>query len=149
MIAHIKEHYEKQQEMVDETKLKKEKSGPARQTEEDIFKNKEPAGDDFLIWEPQTFKHKILALLQNWIEVICLVGFALTCLLSPSFVATVLFICSLSLMYTMTMNIKVRFIYGLYAMAICMVLVLIVSGLKAYWLQGFKETVATRKLFRD
>ena len=134
MIGDIKEHYEKQQEMVDETRLKKEKSGPARQTEDDLFKNKEPAGDDFMIWEPQTFKHKILALLQNWIEAICFVGLALTCLLSPSFVATGLFIFSLSLMYTMTMNIKVRFMNGLYVMVSGMVLVLIVSGLKAYWI---------------
>jgi hypothetical protein len=134
--------------MEDETKLKKDKAGPARQTEEDIFQNKEPAGNDFMIWEPQSFKHKILALLQNWIEAFCLVGFALTCLLSPSFVAIVLFIFSMSLMYTMTMKIKVRFIFGFYAMVACMVLVLLVSGLKAYWLQGFKETQTTRKLFR-
>jgi hypothetical protein len=39
------------------------------------------------------------------------------------------------------MNLKVRFIYGFYSMLASIVLVILIAGLKAYWLGQFKETL--------
>lgn len=145
-MADIQEYKEKRLELDNHYK---KNVGHLRINEEAEFDDKTPAGDDFMIWEPQNFKHKINALIQNWIEAFCLVGFALVCLLSPSFVAIVMFLIPLCLMYTMTMDLKVRFIAGFFVIVIQMGLILIVSGIKAYMLKDFKPKCATRKEFLD
>ena len=102
-----------------------------------------------MIWEPQKLRHKGKACFTNMLEPIVLSLLTLICLLQPSLIMVFVFLpAQLCLMYTMTMNIKHRFTYSLYAMLALIVEILIIVALKIYFLGGIKETYSDGKEFR-
>lgn len=77
--------------------------------EEKVKNNQDPAGDEFLIWEPQTCGERIKNFIWNMMEanVIFLVAFACYC--HPSYVSILYFWAYMVMLYPMTKNIKDRF----------------------------------------
>jgi hypothetical protein len=108
------------------------KSNIKHQAEQELADDDVPAGDEYLIWEPRGFCQKLTNFFQNMIEVYFFLILGVMAYVHPSTNAIFYMLLSVTLFYSMTKDIKTRYLWNLLFLTIIFVWGTIVTVFKVF-----------------
>lgn len=136
MITRLKDHIKEEEANEADDDAKNEEMDPfskaavMKEVEQELANDNEPAGDEYLIWEPRGCCQKFTNFFQNMIEVYFFLVLGVMAYVHPSTNAIFYMLLSVTLFHSQTKDLKTRYLWNLLFMTIILVWGTIVTVFK-------------------